>query len=110
LISFSKNGCREFSRCFGKVGTFHWDRVFNALGINTTTAIAIFVNQAVRERRIPFDIAYPPDAVRDNVISQAKKAILSMQNDIAKNGLSDMTMEDIEAEISAARAENAHRL
>jgi DNA-damage-inducible protein J len=33
------------------------DMIFNALGMNLTTAITIFVRQAVRQRKIPFEIS-----------------------------------------------------
>lgn len=32
------------------------DELFNDLGMNMTTALTIFVKQAVREQRIPFEI------------------------------------------------------
>ncbi|MDR1291973.1 MAG: type II toxin-antitoxin system RelB/DinJ family antitoxin [Clostridiales Family XIII bacterium] len=32
------------------------DMVFNALGMNLTTAITVFVRQAVRQKKIPFEI------------------------------------------------------
>jgi len=39
------------------------DQVFNALGMNLTTAITIFVRQAVRQKKIPFEIALYPGHV-----------------------------------------------
>jgi len=33
------------------------DRIFNALGMNLTTAITVFVRQVVRQKKIPFDIS-----------------------------------------------------
>ena len=32
------------------------DQIFNLLGMNLTTAINIFVRQAVRQKKIPFEI------------------------------------------------------
>ena len=33
------------------------DQIFNEMGMNLTTAITIFLQQAVREKRIPFQIS-----------------------------------------------------
>jgi DNA-damage-inducible protein J len=33
------------------------ERLFNELGMNMTTAFNIFLRQAVRQQRIPFDVA-----------------------------------------------------
>ena len=33
------------------------DQIFNDMGMNLTTAITIFVKQAVRQKKIPFEIA-----------------------------------------------------
>ncbi|HWQ74775.1 MAG TPA: type II toxin-antitoxin system RelB/DinJ family antitoxin [Syntrophomonas sp.] len=35
----------------------HAEQLFNELGMNMTTAINIFLRQAVRQQRIPFDVA-----------------------------------------------------
>lgn len=37
------------------------EELFNALGLNITTAINIFISAAVREKRIPFEITLQPD-------------------------------------------------
>jgi DNA-damage-inducible protein J len=37
------------------------ERLFNALGMNLTTAINIFISQSVREGRIPFMVTTKPD-------------------------------------------------
>ena len=39
-------------------------RLFSELGIGTTQAINMFLKQAVREQRIPFEIAARPSAER----------------------------------------------
>lgn len=40
------------------------DALFNELGMNITTAFNIFVRQAVREGRIPFDVSLNQPNVR----------------------------------------------
>ena len=41
-------------------------RLFSGLGIGTTQAINMFLKQAVREQRIPFEIAARPSAERSS--------------------------------------------
>lgn len=38
-----------------------FDSFCNAVGINTSTAINMFVKAVIRERKIPFEIAQPSD-------------------------------------------------
>lgn len=50
------------------------EELFNALGLNMTTALNVFLRQAVREKRIPFSISL--DSVNDltrNTIEKAQK-------------------------------------
>jgi DNA-damage-inducible protein J len=39
------------------------ESLFNELGLNMTTAFNIFVRQAIRQRKIPFEIAVEDDPV-----------------------------------------------
>lgn len=39
----------------------HFDMFCDDVGINTSTAINMFVKAVIRERRIPFEIAQSPD-------------------------------------------------
>ena len=83
------------------------DQFFNALGMSLTTAITAFVRQAVRQKKIPFEIALNSGvSMRDAI--EATECIWS---DSKKNGTDKMTSEEIEAEILAARAERkSHRV
>ena len=82
------------------------DQVFNALGMNLTTAVTVFVRQAVRQKKIPFEISLYPDnsgagiSMRDAVAASER----IWQNSI-KTGTDKMSSEDIDTEIAAARAE-----
>jgi DNA-damage-inducible protein J len=86
------------------------DRMFNALGMNLTTAINVFVRQSVRQKKIPFEITMAPDAEGLEITRAEARAALERiwQNSIA-NGTDKMTMEEIDAEIAAARAERKAR-
>jgi len=82
------------------------DKVFNALGMNLTTAITVFVRQAVRQKKIPFEIALNTD--RDGqraTILEAMAASERIWQTSIQNGTDKMTMDEIDAEIAAARRE-----
>jgi len=77
------------------------DQIFNALGMNLTTAITVFVKQAVRQRKIPFEITLDAGfPLRDAMTASERIWTQSILN-----GTDKMTLEDINAEIAASRAE-----
>ncbi|MDR1576643.1 MAG: type II toxin-antitoxin system RelB/DinJ family antitoxin [Deltaproteobacteria bacterium] len=115
-------------------------RLFDALGLNLPTAISVFVHQAVREKKIPFEISLreneslspalkklnaskdntskdnaPKDNAskdntpKDNALKgNAPKDNASKDNasaSVAKNGIDQMSMEEIDAVIAAAHVE-----
>ena len=86
------------------------DRMFNDLGMNLTTAINVFVRQAVRQKKIPFEIALSPDVEDRGVTMREAQAAVERicQNSVA-SGTDQMTIEEIDAEIAAARAERKTR-
>jgi DNA-damage-inducible protein J len=86
------------------------DQVFNALGMNLTTAITVFVRQAVRQKKIPFEIAlYPEKDGNSDMMRRAMEATERIWQNSLRNGTDKLTMEEIDAEISAARAERKKR-
>lgn len=72
------------------------DRLFNALGIPISTAMNIFIRQAVQKQAIPFEIALDEKA-------QFNALLNSMRANAARRGF--MSDEEIRAEIAAARSE-----
>jgi len=81
------------------------DQIFTALGMNLTTAITVFVRQAVRQKKIPFEIALNSGvSMRD-----AMAATECIWSNSIKNGTDKMTLEEIDNEILAARAERKSR-
>ena len=81
------------------------DQVFNALGMNLTTAITIFVCQAVRQKKIPFEIAlYPENEGKGSIMKDAMAATERIWQNSVQNGTDKLTMEEIDAEIAEARA------
>ncbi len=81
------------------------DQIFNALGMNLTTAITIFVRQAVRQKKIPFEVALDTGvSMRDVMAASERIWNVSMQN-----GTDKISADDIDAEIEVARAERKTR-
>ena len=77
-------------------------RQFDALcaefGMNATTAFNVFAKAVVRERRIPFEIqAAEPDR------AAGMQTFLAMRAEAKKNGIQDMSLDEINAEIAKAR-------
>ena len=86
------------------------DQVFSALGMNLTTAITVFVRQAVRQKKIPFEIALYPEG-KNKIVSMRDAVAASeriWQNSI-QNGTDELTLDEINAEIAASRAERKAR-
>ena len=77
-----------------------FDSLCSDFGMNATTAFNIFAKAVVRERRIPFKISAPADTTRDDAI----EAFWKMRKIAEENGLQDMTLDDINAEIEAVRS------
>jgi len=82
------------------------DILFNKMGMNLTTAVNVFVRQAVQEQAIPFKIYVNDDSA---VLFRAKEALKDMQAQSVINGTSEMTMDEIDAEIAAYRREERGR-
>ncbi|MCL2634256.1 MAG: type II toxin-antitoxin system RelB/DinJ family antitoxin [Oscillospiraceae bacterium] len=72
------------------------DALFNAMGMNLTTAVNIFVRQAVAEQAIPFQIH-----VNEKV--QFQRMLENMRGQASKHGF--MSDDDINNEVIAARKE-----
>jgi DNA-damage-inducible protein J len=82
------------------------EKVFGALGMNLTTAITVFVRQAVRQKKIPFEIALYPE--NENKIVSMREAMAASERiwqNSMQNGTNELTLDEINAEIAASRAE-----
>jgi DNA-damage-inducible protein J len=82
------------------------DSVFSALGMNLTTAITVFVRQAVRQKKIPFEISLDSG---HGVMAEAMAASERIWQASIQNGTDRMTMDGIDAEIAAVRRERKTR-
>jgi DNA-damage-inducible protein J len=80
------------------------DQIFNALGMNLTTAITVFVRQAVRQKKIPFEITLLPENEDKGVLMRdAMEASERIWKNSMYSGTDKLTLEEINAEISASR-------
>ncbi|MCL1998281.1 MAG: mediator of RNA polymerase II transcription subunit 9 [Turicibacter sp.] len=96
-------------------------------GLNTTATILTFVNKVVQTREVPKTAAPPPiprpvprkktmrERLREpcdpniDVREECRKAVQSMREKAALDGISEMTMEEIDAEIALARKERREK-
>lgn len=80
-----------------------FDALCSQFGMNASTAINIFARAVVYQRRIPFEITAP-----ENEITRegAMQAFMTLRQSADANGLQDLSLDEINAEISAARNED----
>lgn len=75
-----------------------FDNLCEEFGMTLNTAVNIFVKTVVRTRSIPFKIEL------DNPNETGMRAFEALQRQAQVAGLSEMTLDDINAEIAEARA------
>ena len=77
-------------------------KIYAQLGLDLPTAIRIFLTRSVQVRGIPF-IMQLPDNELDLNSQAAVSAMKRMSQTAVENGISDMTLDEINAEIEAVR-------
>ena len=75
-------------------------RVFERLGIDTSTAVRMFLKRAVMENGIPFRMTLPKDSYK---AEGGYRAMVEIGETSKKNGLSDMILDEINAEIEDSK-------
>jgi addiction module RelB/DinJ family antitoxin len=68
-------------------------------GMNATTAFNIFARAVVREKKIPFEIQASEDISR----ATGMQAFLALRDEAKKNGVQDLTLDEINEEIRQVR-------
>ena len=81
--------------------------IYDDLGIDLQTAVRIFLKRSVRERGLPFGMTLGEK--RSAAAESALQAMHEMSEEAKKTGISDMSLDEINAEIAAARAERRAR-
>lgn len=77
-----------------------FDALCQDFGMSANTAFNIFARSVVRSRSIPFEIQADS---REAISARAREAILKMRSISEANGNSEMTLDEINAEIRAVR-------
>lgn len=79
------------------------------IGMTMSTAFVVFAKATLRNRKIPFEIHDTPnvalDEARTAARSRAMRAFENIRNDVQSRNESEMTMDEINAEIAAVRRE-----
>lgn len=75
--------------------------IYEKLGIDLSTAVRMFLKRSVMEKGIPF----PMTLQNDYSATKALQALNSLNAYAEKNGTADMSLDEINAEISAYRKE-----
>ena len=74
--------------------------IYARLGLDLPTAIRIFLTRSVQARGIPFDMRLEDEDYR---AAEAVAAMRRMSRAAAAGGVADMSLDEINAEIAAAR-------
>ena len=77
-----------------------FDRLCEEFGMSASTAFNVYVRQVVRTRSIPFTIE--ADTI-DEIRERAGKAFYNMRKSAADNGISGMSLDEINEEIRLVR-------
>ena len=80
-----------------------FDALCAEFGMSANTAINVFAKAVVMYRKIPFEIKAPQKTANEDL----KNAFYALRESARKNGLQDMTLEEINEEIRQARLERA---
>ena len=83
-----------------------FDSILEEIGLNPSTAFNMFARLVVRENGLPF----PVTIKKDNVIAdEARQVLKEMREEAVRNGTSELTMDEINAEIALYRKEKRER-
>lgn len=78
----------------------NFDKLCEEFGLTSTAALTVFMKAVVRERRIPFEVKTESE---EEGRSRGLRAFWALREEAKKNGLTGMTLEEINEEIRAAR-------
>lgn len=80
--------------------------VAEQLGLDLPTAIRVFLKKMVAEQAVPFPLSLPRQR---STAEDGLSAMAELGRQAVVNGTADMTLEEIEAEITAVRSERSRR-
>ena len=74
--------------------------VYDALGIDLSTAVRMFLKRSVMVNGVPFSMVLSDSETK---AEKAAKALISLNREALKNGTSEMSLDEINAEIEEVR-------
>ena len=77
-----------------------FDTICDEVGLNTTSALVVFMKTVVRECRIPFEIRTDSD---EDIRRKARLSFERMRRDAAAAGLQDLSLDEINEIIDEVR-------
>lgn len=77
-----------------------FDALCADFGMSATTAFNVFARAVVRERKIPFEIQASSD---DTIRAAGMQAFLTLRAQAQENGVQDLSLDEINAEIRKTR-------
>ena len=80
--------------------------IYEKLGIDLSSAIRMFLKRSVMVNGIPFSMILDEERYNSDAATEAMK---NMNASAKASGISEMTLEEINAEIAAARNERRER-
>ena len=84
----------------------NFDSLCDMFGLSNSAAFTLFMKAVVRERRIPFEIRAESEAEAQTRL-RGWEAFMRMRDAAQNSEAANMTLEDINKEISAVRDEEA---
>lgn len=82
------------------------NKLFDSLGLDMSTAIKMFLKKCLAENGIPFSVKAPKETYRS---PEGLALMLELQREAEENGTSNMSLDEINAEIAAARVERKNK-
>jgi addiction module RelB/DinJ family antitoxin len=77
-----------------------FEELCSQFGMSVNTAMNVFANAVVKQRKIPFEIKAAPLPY-----TKGMEAFYALRAEAEKNGIQDMTLDEINEEIRLAREE-----
>lgn len=81
--------------------------IFERLGLDLPTAIRVFLKKSVEESGIPFNLKISSEKKN---LKQADKILKKANKEAKKNGIQDISLDEINSEIKAYRMEKRAEL
>ena len=80
--------------------------IFEELGLDLPTAVRMLLKRTVIQNGIPFSMTLPKQEYK---AARAVRAMQQLSEEAGENGTADLTLDEINAEIKAARRERAQK-